>query len=231
MDKQATDKTIPKVIHYVWVGGKPLSPLGEKCLASWRKYLPDYEIKRWDETNSPITHPYVQKMYKAKKWAFVADYIRFYVLAREGGIYLDTDTEALRSFDDLLKYQAFFGQTKDGMTAAGVIGAVPDHSAIQAMLNEYDKEETSSTVRTSPMVVTDVLKSGDYKDVKVFDYRYFNPLDEGEKSTSDKLAVAYTNNHWAESWQLFPPLRKLMRRIGVMPFLRKMRSYIKGDPA
>lgn len=231
MDKEENARVLPKVIHYVWVGGKPLSPLGEKCLASWRKYLPDYEIKRWDETNSPITHPYVQKMYQAKKWAFVADYIRFYVLAREGGIYLDTDTEVLKSFDDLLHYPAFFGQTKDGVTAAGVIGAVPNHPAILAMLSEYDKAETVESVRTSPMVVTDVLKIGTYTDVQVFDYRYFNPCDAGEKVTPEKLALAYTNNHWAESWQLFPSLRKFARKIKVMPFLRKLKSYIKGEPA
>lgn len=227
MEQENSGQAIPKVIHYVWVGGKPLSPLGEKCLASWRKYLPDYEIKRWDETNSPMNHPYVQKMYKAKKWAFVADYIRFFVLTREGGIYLDTDTEALKGFNDLLKYPAFFGQTKDGMTAAGVIGAVPNHPAILAMLGEYDKEETLNTVRTSPMVVTDVLKSGNYKDVQVFDYRYFNPLDEGEKATAEKLAIAYTNNHWAESWQLFPGLRKFARKIGVMPLLQCVKKVLK----
>lgn len=222
--------TIPRVIHYVWVGGKPLTPLAEQCLLSWQKYLPEYEIKRWDETNSPMTHPYVVAMYKEKKWAFVADYIRFFVLAREGGIYLDTDTEVLKSFDDLLAHPAFFGQTKDGMTAAGVIGATPNHPAIQAMLAEYDQVRMVETVRTSPMVVTEVLKNNSYEGVQVYDYRYFNPCDDGEVCTPEKLAVAYAKNHWAESWVPFARVRKILRRIGVMPLLRKLRGYIKGEP-
>lgn len=224
MEKETNTKTIPKVIHYVWVGGKPLSVLGEKCLASWRKYLPDYEIKRWDETNSPMNHPYVEQMYKEKKWAFVSDYIRFYALSREGGIYLDTDTEVLKSFDDLLSHQAFFGKTKDGMTAAGVIGAVPHHPAVLAMLGEYDNDITKNTVRTSPMIVTDVLNQGQYEGVHVYDYRYFNPLDDGERSAADKLTLAYTNNHWAESWVSFARTRKVLRRLGIMPIVR----YIIG---
>ncbi len=215
-----SNTVIPKVIHYVWVGGKPLTPLAERCLASWRTHLPGYQIKRWDETNSPMQHPYVQAMYKKKRWAFVADYIRFYVLANEGGIYLDVDTEVLKSFDDLLGHEAFFGQTKDGITAAGVIGARPNHAAILAMLTEYEKPITADTVRTSPMVVTDVLKNAEYEGVRVYDYRYFNPCDDGERPTPDKLALAYTNNHWAESWVAFARVRKFMRRLGVMKFFK-----------
>ena len=214
--------TIPKVIHYVWVGGKPLSPLAEQCLLSWQKYLPDYQIKRWDETNSPMNHPYVQAMYKAKKWAFVADYIRFFILTRDGGIYLDTDTEVLKSFTDLLTHQAFFGQTKDGVTAAGVIGAVPNHPAIRAMLAEYDKAITMENVRTSPMVVTEVLKNKSFEGVQVYDYRYFNPCDDGEVCTTDKLVFAYARNHWAESWVPFARFRKLLRRTGLMPVAKKI---------
>ena len=82
---------IPKKIHYVWVGGKVLPDEAKKCLESWRKNMPDFEIKQWDETNSPMTTPYIQYMYKAKKWAFVSDYIRFWVLKKEGGLYFDTE--------------------------------------------------------------------------------------------------------------------------------------------
>lgn len=224
-----TEKKIPKIIHYVWVGDSNLSPLAKQSIVSWKKYLPDYELKFWDETNSPMQHHYVQTMYARKKWAFVADYIRFWALKNEGGIYLDTDTEVLKSFDDLLNYGAFFGQTKDGVTAAGVIGSIPNHPAIVAMLNEYEKDVTKNTIRTSPMIVTDVLNLNKYDDVKVFDYRYFNPCDDGEKRTSEKLSLAYTDNKWAESWVPFAKIRKFMRRIGVMPLLRKIRNYIKGE--
>jgi hypothetical protein len=215
--------TIPKIIHYVWVGGKPLTPLAERCIASWQKYLPDYELKLWTEENSPMEHHYVQAMYAAKKWAFVSDYIRFWALEREGGIYLDCDTEVLKSFDDLLSHQAFFGQTKDGMTAAGVIGALPHHRAIQAMLAVYDTDTTYTVTRTSPQTVTDVLATKAYPDVTVFDYRYFNPCDDGEVCGADKLALAYTTNHWAESWVAFARARKLARRLGIMPALKQLK--------
>lgn len=216
---------IPKVIHYVWVGGKPLPPLALRCLESWKKHLPDYEIKLWDESNSPMDNHYVQAMYEQKKWAFVSDYIRFFVLEREGGIYLDTDTEVLKSFDDLLGHGAFFGKTKDGVTAAGVIGSTAHHPAIQAMLDVYENDTTYSTERTSPHTVTKVLEEGSYEDVAVYDYQYFNPCDDGEQCTEEKLALAYANNHWAESWVSYRRARKLARRLGLMPILKYL--YVK----
>lgn len=216
---------IPKIIHYVWVGPKPLTSLAKHCIVSWEKHLPDYEIKLWNETNSPMQHPYVQAMYAQKKWAFVSDYIRFYALEKDGGIYLDTDTEVLKSFDDLLTHEAFFGKTKDGVTAAGVIGATPHHPAIQAMLDVYEKDQTFSTQRTSPRTVTEVLHNGSFPDVTIYEYRYFNPCDDGENCTSEKLALAYTNNHWAESWVPFRRIRKLARRLGVMKSIKFFRKF------
>lgn len=222
ISNQSEINNIPKIIHYVWVGGKPLTPLALQCIASWKKYLPDYEFKLWNEANSPMNHHYVKNMYAKKKWAFVADYIRFWALEKEGGIYLDTDTEVLKSFDNLLVNSAFFGQTKDGVTAAGVIGAVPHHSIIKDILAVYDVDYEYSLLRTSPRTVTDTLASNVYRDVTVYDYRYFNPCDDGENCTIDKLVLAYTNNHWAESWVSFVPIRKLARRFGIIKFLKRL---------
>ena len=213
---------IPTLIHYVWVGPKPLPSLAQRCIESWRTHLPEYELKLWTEDNSPMDHHYVRTMYEAGQWAFVSDYIRFFALNEYGGIYLDTDTEVLKSFDDLLHHRAFFGQTKDGMTAAGVIGAVPEHPAIAAMLQVYEVDREYSTERTSPRTVTDVLATGDYPDVTVYNYRYFNPCDDGERCTPEKLALAYTNNHWAESWVPYRRARKLARRLGIMKLIKKL---------
>jgi mannosyltransferase OCH1-like enzyme len=218
------DQKIPKIIHYVWVGGKPLTPLAQACIASWKKYLPDYQFKLWNEANSPMNHHYVKAMYQKQKWAFVADYIRFAALQKEGGIYLDTDTEVLKSFDSLLNHGAFFGKTKDGVTAAGVIGAVPGHQVIADILVVYDADTFYDTNRTSPCTVTDVLASHMYEDVMVYDYQYFNPCNDGEVCGSDKLAQAYARNHWAESWVTFAKVRKFARRIGVMPLLVKVKK-------
>ncbi len=216
---------IPKVIHYVWVGKNPLGSLQEHCIASWRRYLPDYELMLWNEQTVPkeaFEHPYVHEMYAQKRWAFVADYIRFWVLKREGGIYLDTDTEVLKSFDSLLMHGAFFGKTKDGVIAAGVIGAVPNHPAIEKILEVYDQDREYTIARTSPRTVTDVLGAGSYPNVAVYDYQYFNPCDDGEVCTPDKLSVAYTKNHWAESWVPYARLRKILRRLRIMPIIRHL---------
>jgi len=96
---------IPKIIHYCWFGGAEKPVLIKHCIASWRKRLPDYEIKEWNESNFDVNMaPLSKEAYAARKWAFVADYCRIYALATEGGIYMDTDIIVLRPFDEFLKY-------------------------------------------------------------------------------------------------------------------------------
>jgi mannosyltransferase OCH1-like enzyme len=104
---------IPKIIHYCWFGGKPLPRSAKKCIASWRKFFPDYEIKEWNESNFDVNMiPYTAEAYAAKKYAFVSDYARFYVLHEYGGIYFDTDVEVIRPMDDILERGAFMGIEK-----------------------------------------------------------------------------------------------------------------------
>ena len=94
---------IPKVIHYCWFGRNPLPPLAIKCIESWKKFLPDYEIKGWNEDNFDVNIiPYTQEAYQAKKYAFVSDYARFWILYKYGGIYFDTDVEVIRPLDDII---------------------------------------------------------------------------------------------------------------------------------
>ena len=95
---------IPKIIHYCWFGGKELPNLAEKCIASWKKQLPDYKIICWSEENFDIDNsvPYLKEAYSKKKFAFVSDYVRLYALYNYGGIYLDTDVEVIRDFSPLL---------------------------------------------------------------------------------------------------------------------------------
>ena len=98
-------KVIPKIIHYCWFGGNELSELAKKCISSWRKYCPDYEIIEWNESNFDINLcQYVREAYKEKKWAFVSDYARFWILYNFGGIYMDTDVELITSIDGLVEY-------------------------------------------------------------------------------------------------------------------------------
>lgn len=91
---------IPKVIHYIWFGNNDLPEEAIACIESWKKFCPDYEIKRWDESNFDLSsNNYVKQAYEAKKWAFVSDYARLWILVNEGGIYMDTDVEVLKSLD------------------------------------------------------------------------------------------------------------------------------------
>ena len=99
---------IPKVIHYCWFGGNPKPKLAEKCIKSWKKYCPDYEIIEWNEDNFDISAAplYVRQAYEAKKWAFVTDYVRLEVVYNHGGVYLDTDVELLKSLDSLFQFES-----------------------------------------------------------------------------------------------------------------------------
>lgn len=213
---------IPKVIHYIWVGGKPFPKTVERCIESWKQFAPDYELKLWSEENAPMHHPYARAMYAKGKWAFVSDYIRFWALEREGGVYLDTDMEILRPIDAFLSDSLFMGKTKDGYVACGIIGAVPHHPAIQKMLEFYQKDMNFSTEMTSPKVATRVLTEGNFTDISVYDPTYFYPCDDGERCGSEVLARAFATHHWAESWVPFAGVRKVLRRLGIMPILKRL---------
>lgn len=102
---------IPKVIHYCWFSGEEMSSFIKRCISTWKKYLPDYELKLWDANSFDFSSvPFVAEAYQAKKWAFVTDYVRLYALYTEGGIYLDSDVRVMKSFDRFLKYSFFTSQ-------------------------------------------------------------------------------------------------------------------------
>ena len=129
---------IPKIIHYCWFGNNPKSELFKKCIESWKNILPDYEIIEWNESNFDVNCcNYVREAYEAKKWAFVSDYARFYAVHEMGGIYLDTDIEVLKSFDDLLDCGAFFGFGNIDLTVP-IFGAEQKHKCIKDVMDEYN---------------------------------------------------------------------------------------------
>ena len=130
---------IPKKIHYVWFGGKPLTPLAERCLASWREFCPDYEIVRWDETNFDVrANRYCREAVAAGKWAFASDYARLWVLVNEGGIYMDTDVEVLRPLDRFLGEEAFSGFEAPDRIPTGIMAAVAHQPFFEQLLADYD---------------------------------------------------------------------------------------------
>lgn len=130
---------IPKRIHYIWFGGKPLTPLAERCLASWRKFCPDYEIVRWDETNFDVhANCYCREAFEAGKWAFASDYARLWVLVNEGGIYMDTDVEVLRPLDRFLGEEAFSGFEAPDRIPTGIMAAEAHQPFFERLLADYD---------------------------------------------------------------------------------------------
>ena len=101
---------IPKVIHYCWFGHNPLPESAVKCINSWRKFMPDYEIKEWNEDNFDVNAiPYTAEAYQMKKYAFVSDYARFWILYQYGGLYFDTDVELIKPIDDIVEKGPFMG--------------------------------------------------------------------------------------------------------------------------
>lgn len=134
---------IPKIIHYCWFGGNPLPSSAKKCIESWRRYLPDYEIKEWNESNFDVTsHPYAKKAFEERRWAFLSDIVRLIVVEREGGFYFDTDVELVRRPEEFLnneKVSAWYGwESKNYINTGLGFASEAHHPAIVAMLGMYE---------------------------------------------------------------------------------------------
>lgn len=206
---------IPKIIHYCWFGGKPLLAQMQAYIETWKKYLPDYELKRWDESNLPPDSRHLKLLLRHRKWAFVSDYVRLYALYTEGGIYLDTDIEVVRPFDPLLGESCFIGFqqkgpiTQDSLNGA-VIGAVPGHPYIKDCL---DLHTNSFYARIKPILNPVVMSRvaigygldhyGDQvlRGVRLFPTEAFYPyhwLEEfrPEQVTADTFCI----HRWENSW-------------------------------
>ena len=137
---------IPKIIHYCWFGRGQMPELVERCIASWKKHMPNWEYRLWTEDNFDIASApqYVQEAYAAKKYAFVSDYVRLWALEREGGLYMDVDFEVYKPFDDLMEqYDAFAGYegSKRNPVMMGVIAAKTHHPWIQGMMQTYESRQ------------------------------------------------------------------------------------------
>lgn len=205
---------IPKTIHYCWFGGKQLPVDVLKCIKTWEKYCPDYEIKRWDESNFDVTsHPFMKAAYEAKAWAFVSDYARLKVIYENGGIYLDTDVELLRKPDFLLENQCYIGIQQPGSlcnTGLG-FGAEKSSPVVHKMMECYDAISFSDQKKNTfacPLLNDRVIRSyGKINDneityllgVTVYPSNYFDPLSTG--NTRNLLCEETVSiHHYAASW-------------------------------
>lgn len=163
---------IPKIIHYCWLGGKSKPESVLRCIASWKKYCPDYEVWEWNESNLDVAiNPYTKQAYDAGAWGFVPDFLRLWIVYTYGGIYLDTDVQIVRSFDALLKYPAFAGFERGTSDTLGSyvnfgqgFGAEVGNEVIAAHMKIYDEllyklaDDTFNRV-ASPYYTTNVLEN------------------------------------------------------------------------
>ena len=139
--------SIPKVIHYCWFGRGEKSELMKRCIASWRKYCPNWEIIEWNEDNYDVNLcPYTAKAYREKRWGYLSDAARLDIIYRHGGVYLDTDVELKRPIDELLEYEAWFGYGTDTEINMGSgFGAEKGHWLLEKLMQQYltwdDKRE------------------------------------------------------------------------------------------
>lgn len=130
---------IPKIIHYCWFGGKPKPDGVLKCIESWRRCCPDYEIREWNEGNFNVSSlTYTSEAYNSGKWAFVSDVARLHALINHGGIYLDTDVELIRSFDHILDNNAFVGFEGSRFIATAVMGSVQGNTTMIDFFKLYE---------------------------------------------------------------------------------------------
>ncbi|WP_166921706.1 glycosyltransferase [Flavobacterium poyangense] len=216
-----TDKQkIPRIIHYCWFGGMSKPKLVRDCIASWKRFMPDYEIIEWNEKNTDLTHHFVEKAYNLKKWAFVADYIRLDVLNKKGGIYLDTDMMVLKSFDNLLDSYCFFGAEDFFHINAAIIGTIPKNEFIRECLQMYDGLDLNAGSHlgeiTIPKMITakynGLSQNAQYfnkiiscHDIVIYPPEYFYPFPfENKKDLKNYKNYIHTESYtvhlWHSSW-------------------------------
>lgn len=158
-------KEIPKIIHYCWFGKGKLPEEAQKCIESWKRNCPTYQIIEWNEDNYNYQkNKYIKQAYESKKWSFVTDYVRLDVINQYGGIYFDVDVELLKSLDDLLSYNAFFGFENVSYVATGLgFGALPNQKIVEDMLSIYENinfinADGSLNQITCPVYNTQIIK-------------------------------------------------------------------------
>lgn len=215
IERKNDTQVIPKKIHYFWFGKGQMPEENVKCIESWKKYCPDYEIIKWTEDNYDIAKcRYMQQAYESRRWGFVPDYARLDIVYQYGGIYLDTDVELVRNLDELLYQDAFVGFQRDFWVALGLgFGSRPGNAIIKEMRDEYAKEEFIGeggklNLTASPYYQTKVLMRHGLKcdnqfqyvdGVAVFPTEVLDPqgYSYGKIKLTDK---SYSIHHYSESW-------------------------------
>ena len=205
---------IPKVINYCWFGKKEKDEIFYKCLESWKKYLPDYEIKEWNEENFDVTqNDYMREAYEEKKYAFVSDFARIKIIYDNGGIYFDIDVEILKNMDEIIRKGAFIGCELVSEISTGLgFGAEKNNYMVGKMLEQYNnlhfKTNNGLNMTPCPKYNTKPFVENGWKlnqeiqkikDMYVYPTEYFSPFNyiTGQTIITEKT---YTYHHSNASW-------------------------------
>lgn len=238
---------IPKVIHYCWFGRAQMPKLALKCIESWKKYCPDYQIKEWNEDNFDLDiYPYVREAYDARKFAFVTDVVRLYALYHEGGIYMDTDVEVIKPLDSLLQYRAVSGFESLTQIPTGLMASEKGHPLFAELLHEYDglhfvKPDGTFDLTTNVIRITNTcLKYGfipnnQLQTVNGFTFLpkdFLCPIEhEGHRLvlTSNTLCIHHFSGSWIQGNHLWK--RKIARLLGtrLTIFIVTLKRMLKGN--
>jgi len=209
---------IPKTIHYCWFGKGKKSQLALRCIESWKSVLSDYVIKEWNEKtfNIKSAPKFVKEAYRVGKYAFVADYVRLFALWTEGGIYLDTDVEVIKSFDAFLELPAFIGYEDNRSQICiqtGVIGSIANNRIVKEWLEYYATQpfilpsgdyntKTNVAIITADLVTRGLVLNEQYSVVQntfhIFPKDYFCPKDPDDNIniTENSVCIHYYSGSW-----------------------------------
>lgn len=206
---------IPKVIHYCWFGRGKMPEMALKCIASWKKYCPDYEIKEWNEDNFDLDlYPYAREAYDNRKFAFVTDVVRLYALYHEGGIYMDTDVEVLKPLDRFLTHLAFSGFENQSEVPTGIMASEAGGKWARENLAYYENrhfinDDGSLDMTNNVKIITKLLKpynirlDNSYQDIPdlitMYPKEFFCPKDNQTREihlTQNTFCI----HHFGGSW-------------------------------
>ena len=242
---------IPKTIHYCWFGGNPLPKSALKCIDSWRRFFPDYEIKEWNETNFDVNLiSYIHQAYERKKYAFVSDYARFWILYNYGGLYFDTDVEVIKPMDEIIANGPFMGvevpadeqMSEHPLVNPGLgLGAEPQMTFYKEVLDYYDVlqfvDEKGEIIPGTVVVHnTNVLKENglmpindiqEVAGITIYPKDYFNPLDDATgrlKTTDNTRTIHWYDKTWVDN---YGPIRKWSARVFHRVFGTNLSEKIK----
>ncbi|MFJ5358497.1 glycosyltransferase family 32 protein [Pectobacterium sp. CHL-2024] len=196
---------IPRIFHYIWLGKKEMPVTAKRCMDSWMKYNPDFEIKLWNESNLNIKDDVYIKAYKKEAWAFCADYARLLILKEHGGVYLDIDMELIKPFSNFLELKCFLGKETDDSLSCGVIGCEKNDDFISECFYEL-RESMKKDFVPIPRIFNYVYEKNEFSYISVFEKEYFypyNPFSSDIKILfySDIKECTHAIHHWNYSWK------------------------------